>query len=63
MLVLWQENKPITVKALGKILTLDSGTLSPLLKRMEKLTLINRIRSNEDERSVMIELTAHGKKH
>ncbi|WP_448565373.1 MarR family winged helix-turn-helix transcriptional regulator [Thalassotalea ganghwensis] len=61
MLVLWQESKPITVKAIGNLLTLDSGTLSPLLKRMEKLSLIKRIRSSEDERSVMITLTAHGK--
>ncbi|MGL1958349.1 MAG: MarR family transcriptional regulator [Colwellia sp.] len=61
MLILWENNKPISVKNIGKKIDLDSGTLSPLLKRMEKLTLIKRIRSEDDERSVNIELTAHGK--
>jgi len=61
MLVLWQQNKPMLVKEVGKLLDLDSGTLSPLFKRMEKLELIKRLRSESDERSVFIELTAHGK--
>jgi DNA-binding MarR family transcriptional regulator len=61
MLVLWQDEKNKTIKEIGEILELDSGTLSPLLKRMEKLDLVKRIRSLEDERSVSIELTAHGK--
>lgn len=61
MLVLWNENKPLAIKEIGNTLTLDTGTLSPLLKRMEKIDLIKRIRSKEDERSVSIELTAHGK--
>lgn len=61
MLVLWQQNTTTLVKDIGNQLELDSGTLSPLLKRMEKLELIKRIRSEQDERSVLIELTAHGK--
>lgn len=61
MLVLWQEEQTKTIKDIGIILELDTGTLSPLLKRMEKLGFIKRIRSLEDERSVSIELTAHGK--
>lgn len=61
MLVLWQEEKPKTIKEIGSILELDSGTLSPLLKRMENQDLIKRTRSIKDERSVSIELTAHGK--
>ena len=61
MLVLWQEEKPKTIKDIGSILELDSGTLSPLLKRMENQDLIKRTRSIKDERSVSIELTAHGK--
>jgi DNA-binding MarR family transcriptional regulator len=61
MLVLWQQNTPTLVKEIGLQLELDSGTLSPLLKRMEKCDLIVRKRSELDERSVFIELTAHGK--
>ena len=61
MLVLWQHNAAISVKSIGKQLELDSGTLSPLLKRMEKLNLVMRSRNKNDERSVSIELTAHGK--
>jgi len=61
MLVLWQQITPTSIKDIGIQLELDSGTLSPLLKRMEKLELIKRIRSDKDERTVFIELTAHGK--
>lgn len=61
MLVLWQHNQGVTVKSLGEALDLDTGTLSPMLKRMERLDLIKRTRSKEDERVVTIELTAHGK--
>ncbi|QOL24645.1 MarR family transcriptional regulator [Thalassotalea sp. LPB0316] len=61
MLVLWQEApNTMSVKALGKKLELDSGTLSPLLKRMQSQGLIDRIRSEEDERSVAIGLTEFG---
>ena len=59
MLVLW-EAQPVTVSELGERLVLDSGTLSPLLKRLESAGLIARIRSTEDERSVLISLTAAG---
>ncbi|MBL4909968.1 MAG: MarR family transcriptional regulator [Alteromonadaceae bacterium] len=60
MLVLWQEPKAISVKILGKKLDLDSGTLSPLLKRMAGLGYITRQRNVNDERSVEILLTEQG---
>lgn len=59
LLVLLEEDN-ITVKYLGERLHLDSGTLTPLLKRMEKANLVNRIRSTEDERKVMVSLTSQG---
>jgi len=61
MLVMWQSNKAISIKEIGEQLELDTGTLSPLLKRMEKLDLVKRTRSALDERLVFIELTSHGK--
>jgi len=60
MLVLWDRPDPVSIKKLGLQLDLDTGTLSPLLKRLEKQTLINRCRSNEDERIVEIQLTQAG---
>jgi len=60
LLVLW-EDEIITVKALGKRLYLDSGTLTPMLKRMEERGILTRRRSAEDERVVEVELTALGK--
>ncbi|MEV7912072.1 MarR family winged helix-turn-helix transcriptional regulator [Streptomyces griseus] len=59
MLVLW-EHGPQSVKAIGERLQLDSGTLSPLLKRLETAGLVRRERSREDERSVLIDLTDEG---
>ena len=59
MLVLW-ERDGVPVKAIGERLLLDSGTLTPLLKRLEAAELIKRTRSTEDERQVMIALTAKG---
>jgi DNA-binding MarR family transcriptional regulator len=59
MTVLWQEKK-LTVKELGTFLTLDSGTMTPLLKKLEKHGYINRNRSLEDERVVIITLTKKG---
>ena len=59
MLVLW-ERGPLTVKELGAALDLDSGTLSPVLKRMEAAGLISRKRRADDERSVDIHLTEQG---
>ena len=59
MLVLWEEGT-ITVNQLGRRLQLDSGTLSPLLKRLESAGFVTRRRRVEDERSVEIGLTETG---
>lgn len=59
MLVLWEEEK-LTVKDLGKRLYLDSGTLTPLLKKLEAKGLLLRERSKEDERNLIITLTEEG---
>ncbi|MGW0944425.1 MarR family winged helix-turn-helix transcriptional regulator [Streptomyces sp. NPDC002623] len=59
MLVLWEEG-PLPVKSLGEHLRLDSGTLSPLLKRLEAAGLVRRERSARDERSVEVRLTEEG---
>ena len=59
MMVLW-EKKIINVKDLGKILFLDSGTLTPVLKGLEKKKYITRTRKKEDERVVIVELTTEG---
>jgi DNA-binding MarR family transcriptional regulator len=61
MLVLW-ERDGLMVSELGERLYLDSGTLTPLLKRLEAAGLIARIRDLEDERRVHISLTAAGRK-
>lgn len=61
MMVLW-ERKRLTVKQLGEILYLDSGTLTPLLKKMESAGLLIRSRDKADERSVIVELTEQGEK-
>ncbi|MES2945156.1 MAG: MarR family transcriptional regulator [Pseudomonadota bacterium] len=60
MLVLWEKDG-LMVSELGDKLFLDSGTLTPLLKRMEASGLITRIRAVEDERRVHITLTAKGR--
>jgi DNA-binding MarR family transcriptional regulator len=60
MLVLW-EFESQTVNQLGEKLKLDSGTLTPLLKRMEAKLLVTRTRSSSDERVVNIALTKKGK--
>jgi DNA-binding MarR family transcriptional regulator len=59
LLVLW-EHREMTVKELGERLYLDSGTLTPMLKRMEAAGLIRRQRSADDERKVIIRLTERG---
>ena len=59
MMVLW-ENKQINVKELGEKLYLDSGTLTPLLKKLEAKGLITRKRLKEDERNVIISITNKG---
>ena len=62
MLVLWEaNNNGVPVKHLTDRLDLDTGTLSPLLKRMEQAELVSRVRSQSDERSVTIALTRKGK--
>jgi DNA-binding MarR family transcriptional regulator len=61
MLVLW-ERDGLMVSELGERLSLDSGTLTPLLKRLEASGLIARIRDVQDERRVHITLTAAGRK-
>ena len=58
-MLLW-EREPRTIKEIGTVLYLDSGTLSPLLKRLEKKGLINRQRDSQDERLVNISLTPAG---
>ncbi len=60
MLTLWGE-APMSVKAIGAALQLDSPTLSPLLKRLEGSGLITRTRSVEDERSLVVDLTDTGR--
>lgn len=60
MLALWQQDG-LALKELGGMLYLDSGTLSPLLKRLEQRELVRRARSAEDERSVIVTLTSTGK--
>ena len=59
MLVLW-EKKSINVKDLGKRLFLDSGTLTPLLKSLEAKGLVNRTRSTNDERILLVTITEKG---
>ena len=61
MLVLW-EGDGLMVSELGQRLSLDSGTLTPLLKRLEAAGLISRLRDVQDERRVHIHLTAAGRK-
>jgi DNA-binding MarR family transcriptional regulator len=60
MLVLW-EKEGLMVSEIGEKLSLDSGTLTPLLKRLEISGLLSRVRAVEDERRVHISLTAAGR--
>ena len=60
MLVLWQQDD-VLVKTIGESLFLDSGTLTPLLKRLEGSSLIVRTRDEADERQVRITLTKEGR--
>ena len=59
MMVVWEE-KEITVKALGDKLFLDSGTLTPVLKKLEQKGYVKRSRSKDDERNLIITLTDEG---
>ena len=60
LLVLWEEDGQ-SVSALGERLFLDSGTLTPLLKKLEQRGLVRRERSREDERVVLVRLTDEGR--
>jgi len=60
LLVLWEQDLQ-TIHEIKQKLLLDTNTLSPMLKRMEKMELLHRKRSKTDERSVIIMLTAQGK--
>jgi len=60
MLVMWEDEK-ITFKNLGKRLHLDSGTLTPVLKKLEAMDLIIKYRTKEDDRVVVAELTEKGR--
>lgn len=59
MMVLW-EQKSVNVKELGEYLFLDSGTLTPLLKKLESKGYITRKRSKEDERNLLVSITEKG---
>lgn len=59
MMVMW-DKKSLNVKTLGECLYLDSGTLTPLLKKLEKQGLIHRERSAEDERNLIVTITDKG---
>jgi DNA-binding MarR family transcriptional regulator len=59
MLALWQ-HAPMPVKDVGALLQLDSGTLSPLLKRLEAQGLVSRPRNPQDERALTVSLTPRG---
>ena len=59
MMVLW-ERKQANVKELGECLYLDSGTLTPLLKKMEAKGLVTRSRSDKDERNLIVRITDKG---
>ena len=61
MMVLW-EKKTVNVKMLGECLYLDSGTLTPVLKKLESKGYITRERSSEDERNLVVSITPEGEK-
>lgn len=59
MMVIW-EDKKITIKKLGERLRLDSGTLTPLIKKLEAMDLVEKYRDPKDDRSVIVEITQKG---
>lgn len=61
LLALWDQGEPMSVGELGARLRLDSGTLTPVLKRLEHAGLVTRHRDAEDERRVLIALTSAGR--
>ncbi|MFL6298441.1 MAG: MarR family winged helix-turn-helix transcriptional regulator [Actinomycetes bacterium] len=60
LLALWESEEPLSVGTLGERLRLDSGTLTPLLKRLESAGLVARRRDPRDERRVLVEVTHEG---
>ena len=60
LLALWESGGPLSVRDLGARLHLDSGTLTPLLKRMEAAGLVQRVRDGRDERRVLVSVTDRG---
>ena len=60
MMVLWEKNK-VAMRDLGKRLYLDSGTLTPVLKKLEAMGYLKRYRNPEDERILMVSITDEGK--
>ncbi len=61
MMVMW-ERKSVNVKELGECLYLDSGTLTPLLKKLESKGYVTRMRSDKDERNLVVTITEEGEK-
>ncbi|GAA0103888.1 organic hydroperoxide resistance transcriptional regulator OhrR [Paraclostridium sordellii] len=61
MLVVWEHEK-ITVKEMGQKLHLDSGTLTPVLKKLHSMELIDKYRDKNDDRVVIVEVSEKGKK-
>ena len=59
MMVLWEHNS-VTVKEMGEQLFLDSGTLTPLLKKLESKGFLTRVRSSTDERNLIVTVTDEG---
>jgi len=59
MMLLWEHQK-LSIKEIGNLLWLDSGTLTPLLKRLEQKAFVKRARDLKDERSVQISITTAG---
>ena len=61
LLALWDDGEPMSVGELGSRLRLDSGTLTPVLKRLEQAGFVTRRRDSDDERRVLVALTAAGR--
>ena len=61
LLALWEDGEPMTVGELGGRLRLDSGTLTPVLKRLEQAGFVTRRRDADDERRVLVSVTAAGR--
>lgn len=61
LLVLWEADEPMSVGAIGERLHLDSGTLTPLLKRLQNQGIVTRERDPDDERRVLVTPTAAGR--